>query len=45
MLWVVGKDPDLYEYFLPEKWERTQRDRLSAYSEVFHTITKDGHAG
>jgi hypothetical protein len=41
MLWVVGKDPDLFEYFLPEKWERTEKDRLSAYSEIFHTVTKD----
>jgi hypothetical protein len=41
MLWVVGKDPDLFEYFLPEKWERTEKNRLSAYSEVFHTVTKD----
>ncbi len=40
-LWVVGKDPDLFDYFLPERWEKTPRTRLSAYSEVYHTLTKD----
>jgi hypothetical protein len=40
-LWVVGKDPDLFEYFLPEKWEQTPRTRLSGYSEIYHTLTKD----
>ena len=40
-LWVVGKDPDLYDYFLPERWEQTLRRRLSAYHQIFHTVTKD----
>ena len=40
-LWVVGKDPGLFDYFLPERWESTQRTRLSAFHEVFHTVTKD----
>lgn len=40
-LWVVGRDPDLFEYFLPEKWEQTPRTRLSGYSEIYHTLTKD----
>jgi hypothetical protein len=40
-LWVVGKDPDLFDYFLPERWEKTPRIRLSAYSEIYHTLTKD----
>ncbi|UCD84303.1 MAG: hypothetical protein JSU92_13655 [Deltaproteobacteria bacterium] len=40
-LWVVGKDPDLFDYFLPEKWEKTPRNRLSAYNEIYHTLTKD----
>ncbi|MFC1503992.1 hypothetical protein ACFL6D_01095 [Spirochaetota bacterium] len=41
LLWVVGKDPDLFDYFLPEKWEATQRTKLSAMHEVYHTMTKD----
>jgi len=40
-LWVVGKDPDLFDYFLPERWEKTLRRRLSAFHEIFHTVTKD----
>jgi hypothetical protein len=41
LLWVVGKDPDLFNYFLPERWRRTQKKVLSARNSVFHTCTKD----
>jgi hypothetical protein len=40
-LWVVGKDPDLFDYFLPERWEKSPRTRLSSVHEVFYTRTKD----
>ena len=40
-LWVVGRDPSLFDYFLPERWERTARTRLSPVEEVFHTVSKD----
>jgi hypothetical protein len=40
-LWVVGRDAVLFEYFLPEKWRRTPRTRLSATYEIYDTITKD----
>lgn len=40
-LWVVGKDPDLFNYFLPERWRRTPRESLSPYSQVYRTRTKD----
>jgi hypothetical protein len=40
-LWVVGRDPTLFDYFLPERWRRTQRRKLSETHEVFHTKTKD----
>ncbi len=40
-LWVVGKTPSLFEYFLPEKWRRTPRTKLSVASEIYETITKD----
>ena len=40
-LWVVGRDPALFEYFLPEKWRKTQRTQLSASHRTYHTITKD----
>ena len=40
-LWVVGKDPVLFEYFLPEKWRRTPRTRLAVSSEGYYTVTKD----
>jgi hypothetical protein len=40
-LWVVGKDPALFDYFLPERWRRTPRTRLSATREIYHTRTKD----
>jgi hypothetical protein len=40
-LWVVGKDPDLFNYFLPERWRRTPKTSLSTHSDVFYTCTKD----
>ncbi len=40
-LWVVGNDPTLFDYFQPERWRRTPRQRLSQSNEVYHTLTKD----
>ena len=40
-LWVVGGDPGLFEYFLPENWRRTPRTKLSNSHETYHTLTKD----
>jgi hypothetical protein len=40
-LWVAGKDPDLFNYFLPERWRRTPKESLSNYNQVFKTRTKD----
>ncbi len=40
-LWVVGRDPVLFDYFLPEKWRKTPRTRLSVTSQVYDTVTKD----
>ena len=41
LLWVVGRDPDLFNYFLPERWRRTPKKKLSSRLQVFHTCTKD----
>jgi hypothetical protein len=41
LLWVVGKDPDLFDYFLPERWENTPRTKLSSHHEIYYTLTKD----
>jgi len=40
-LWVVGRDPVLFDYFLPEKWRRTPRTKLSTSQEIYKTVTKD----
>ncbi|MBN1383620.1 MAG: hypothetical protein JW983_01900 [Elusimicrobia bacterium] len=40
-LWVVGKDPYLFDYFLPEEWENTPKTKISVFSEMYHTVTKD----
>jgi len=40
-LWVVGRDPVLFDYFLPEKWRRTPRTKLSASPQAFRTQTVD----
>ncbi len=41
LLWVVGRNPNLYDYFLPERWRTTHNWKLSVKNEVFYTITKD----
>ena len=41
-LWVVGHDPELFDYFLPDRWRRTERAKLSLPAEVYHTRTRDG---
>ena len=41
LLWVAGKDPDLFNYFLPERWRRTPKKKLSSRNQVFYTRTKD----
>ena len=40
-LWVVGRNPHLFDYFLPERWRKTPALKLSDTKEVFYTITKD----
>lgn len=41
LLWVVGADPNLFYYFLPERWRRTPRQKLGAGRRVNYTCTKD----
>ncbi|MFC1631253.1 hypothetical protein ACFL1I_08270 [Candidatus Omnitrophota bacterium] len=40
-LWVVGKDPYLFDYFLPERWRQIPRTKISVYSDMYHAVTKD----
>ena len=40
-LWVAGKDPELFDYFLPERWRTTPRSKISFGNQSFHTVTKD----
>jgi len=40
-LWVAGHDPDLFDYFQPERWRKTPCTRLSPTNDVFYTKTKD----
>ncbi|NQT92097.1 MAG: hypothetical protein HQ559_04995 [Lentisphaerae bacterium] len=40
-LWVVGRDPLLFDYFLPERWEHAPRTRLSSNDDVYQIVTKD----
>ncbi|MCU0772331.1 MAG: hypothetical protein MUE94_11275 [Verrucomicrobia bacterium] len=41
LLWVVGRDPDLVNFFLPERWRRTKKTALSDNGQVYYTRTKD----
>ena len=40
-LWVVGKDPILFDYFLPEKWRKSARTKLSVSPLMFRTKSND----
>jgi hypothetical protein len=40
-LWVVGRDPHLFDYFLPERWRHTPSEKMSVAKETFYTVTKD----
>ncbi|MBN1290684.1 MAG: hypothetical protein JXB48_02510 [Candidatus Latescibacteria bacterium] len=40
-LWVVGCNPRLFDYFLPERWRTTPCHSFSENHEVFYTVTKD----
>jgi hypothetical protein len=41
-LWVVGNNPRLFDFFLPERWRKTALWRLANDTEISYTITKDG---
>ena len=40
-LWVVGRDPELFEYFMPEKWRESPKENLSQHGRTYDTRTKD----
>lgn len=40
-LWVVGKDPFLFDYFLPERWEKSEKTKISVFNNMYYTISKD----
>lgn len=42
LLWVVGQDPGLLDYYLPERWRTTPQIRLRDVHETFVTTSKDG---
>lgn len=40
-LWVVGRNGELFDYFLPERWRRTHSWALSQHTDIYYTLTKD----
>jgi hypothetical protein len=40
-LWVVGSDPALFDYFLPERWRQTPHIQLDPQHSTFYTRSKD----
>ncbi len=40
-IWAVGNDAELFDYFLPDRWRRTPRVKLSPSREVYRTRTRD----
>jgi hypothetical protein len=41
MLWVVGCEPELYDFFLPERWRTTPQIRFMEIHETYFTTSKD----
>jgi len=41
LLWVVGNEPDLFEFYLPERWRTTPQIRLREDHETYFTTSKD----
>jgi hypothetical protein len=41
VLWVVGRNPELFDYFLPERWRTTAQIRLFENHETYLTTSKD----
>jgi hypothetical protein len=41
LLWVVGRNPRLFDYFLPERWRKTPCQSFSDSHDVFYTVSKD----
>jgi hypothetical protein len=41
MLWVVGRDPELFDYFVPERWRTTPQLRFGDIRETYFTTSKD----
>jgi hypothetical protein len=41
MLWVVDREPDLYDYYLPERWRTTPQIRFMEIHETYFTTSKD----
>jgi hypothetical protein len=41
MLWVVGSNADLFDFFLPERWRTTPQLRLIEDRETYLTTSKD----
>jgi hypothetical protein len=41
LLWVVGRNGRLFDYFLPERWRKTPCRPLSKNREIYYTLTKD----
>jgi hypothetical protein len=41
MLWVVGSDPELFDFYLPERWRTTPHIRLRETHESYVTTSKD----
>jgi hypothetical protein len=40
-LWVAGRNPDLFDYYIPERWRTTAQIRLFENHETYLTTSKD----
>lgn len=41
LLWVTGENPELFDFFLPERWRTTLQHRLLDTHDTYFTTSKD----
>lgn len=41
LLWVVGRNGELFDYFIPERWRCTHWWGLSKNTDIYYTLSKD----
>jgi len=41
-LWILGRNPALFDYYQPERWEQTPKVKIATRHDLYKTRSKDG---